>query len=170
MNDNGQKNLSQSDTAKIHNQMKPITFECSIETKKSANKICTNMADVTLWKDFNGYAMLPGIDEAVYELKTENMLGSIINVKNSDGSKHDETITKWNHGVQVEMLMNGFSAPLSKLSTHFVEEWSFNTIHDSTIVKRQFKLYAKSTFTKPFLWLISLLFRQAIKKHLKEIS
>jgi hypothetical protein len=65
--------------------------------------------------------------------------------------------------------MTGFSAPLSRLATEFVESWAFEREGTATRVTRSFELHPKSGFTRPALWLISLLLRRAIARHLREM-
>lgn len=137
---------------------------------KSGTEICNQITDVDRWPDFNGYGFLPGIDKAQYRKKMDGVQGSIIQVYNSDGSKHIEEITKWDEGIAIAMKMHGFSAPLNKLSTHFIEDWTFKKEGNKTLVIRKFSLYPKSIFTKPFLWLISKTLRKAVQQHLVDIS
>ena len=150
--------------------MKPITFECRKQIPKSAVEICTEIADVARWSEFGGYGVLPGIAHAEYETQTADMVGSRIRVRNTDGSGHVEEIYKWVLGKEVAMKFTGFTPPLSRLATHFTEEWTLTEHERGTAVTRSFALYATRPLARPALWLISLLFRRAIARHLDEIA
>ena len=150
--------------------MSPICFDCSHPIPKSATEICDEIADVARWSEFNGYGVLPGIEEAIFENRTDNMVGSRIRVRNGDGSSHVEEVLTWQSGEKVVLKFQDFSPPLSKLATHFTEEWVFKVQDNTTLVTRTFQMFPKSAFTRPFLWLISLLFRKAVAHHLSEIA
>jgi len=65
--------------------------------------------------------------------------------------------------------MTGFSAPLPRLATEFQESWSFERAGTATRVTRSFELHPKSAVTRPALWLISLLLRRAVARHLRQM-
>ncbi len=148
----------------------PIEFECSQVIPKSANAICTEIANLDRWSDFEGYAFLPGIQTATFEKHTEDMIGSRIRVLNKDGSTHFEEIDAWEVGQKVSMKLHEFSPPLSRLATHFNEEWEFQAQNGSTLTTRKFQLYPKNSGTRPFLWLIALFFKRAITQHLEGMA
>ena len=150
--------------------MKPIEFQCQIVMRKSAIDICNEILNVESWSDFNGYGFLPGIEKAEYRKQTDNVLGSVIQVYNSDGSKHIEEIIKWKNGGTISMKMHEFSSPVNKIATHFIENWTFTKEKNKTLLIRQFILYPKTIFTKPFLWLISKILKKAIQQHLITMS
>lgn len=150
--------------------MLPIKFEQSRLILKSSEEICSEIADVSRWSNFDGFLMLPGIEKAEYELKTEQMTGSRIRVQNTDGSRHTEEICVWNPAKNVVMKLYNFSPPLNRLSTHFIEEWQFSADGDATNVSRKFELFPKNVRSRPFLWLISLALRKAVARHLDIIS
>jgi hypothetical protein len=150
--------------------MKPITFQCSKAIPRSALEICSEIADVSRWSEFGGYGILPGIENAEYEKRTDNMVGSRIRVRNTDGSGHVEEISVWIPGKEVAMKLHEFTPPLSHLATYFTEEWILKAGNDATHVTRKFQMYPKRFMTRPFVWLISLLFRRAIARHLAEMA
>ena len=65
--------------------------------------------------------------------------------------------------------MGEFSPPLSRLATGFEETWDFRCIGPDTRVVRTFELHATSRATRPLLWLISLLLKRAIARHLRQM-
>ena len=65
--------------------------------------------------------------------------------------------------------MKEFSPPLSRLATGFEESWAFERVGNATRVTRTFELHPKSAFARPALWLISLLLRRAIARHLRQM-
>jgi hypothetical protein len=150
--------------------MKPIMFQCHRVIPRPADVICLEIADVTRWSEFKGYGVLPGVENARYEKRSDDMIGSRIRVRNSDGSEHVEVIYKWVLGEEVAMKFHDFTPPLSYLATHFTEEWNLKATSNGTHVTRTFRLYPSQRATRPLLWLISLLLRQAIRQHLENIS
>lgn len=146
--------------------MKPIGFTCRQLIHASGVEICAGIADTTRWSEFSGYGPLPGIESASYETCPDDMLGARIRVRNRDGSEHIESIYRWQPGVAVAMKLHEFTPPLSRLATHFTEEWSLQAQGQATLVTRRFQMFPVSAAARPLLWLISLLFRRAIDHHL----
>lgn len=150
--------------------MRPIRFACSQRIAQSAPAICAEIADVARWREFKGYGLLPGIADAVYEQRTETMIGSRVRVRNTDGSGHVEEFYAWEPTKQVAMKFDDFTPPLHYLATHFTEEWYFEPQTGGTLVTRKFQLFPKHAAARPVLWLISLVFRRAIARHLAEMA
>ena len=150
--------------------MTPIVFHCTAVIPAGASTICSRIADTTRWSDFRGYGILPGIKCADYETKTREMVGSRIRVCNTDGSGHVEEIVTWVDGSAVGVRLQEFVPPLSHLATHIDEAWSFQPEGSATRVTRTMHLYPRRSFTRPALWLISLLLRKAIALNLTEMA
>lgn len=150
--------------------MRPITFACNKIITTSAAEICSGIADVARWSEFKGYGFLPGILHAEYEKRTSDMIASRIRVRNTDGSGHVEEICEWDPSQKVIMKLHDFTPPLSRLATHFIEEWTFAAENSATLVTRKFQLYQKQSMTRPLLWLISLVLRRAVARHLTEMA
>jgi len=149
--------------------MKPITFSCEETLNVAAGVIAEQVLDVSKWTDFKGYLVLPGIKVAEFEIKTPAIVGSRIRVINTDGSTHVEEIVDWQPDQRIEMHMKEFSAPLSRLATGIEETWDFKRIDDATRVTRSFKMHPKSALARPVLWLISIILKKAIARHLRHI-
>ena len=149
--------------------MQPITFSCSVVLEMSADEIVRQILELENWSDFKGYGMLPGIKTAEFEIKTHEIVGSRIKVTNTDGSSHIEEIVQWQPDRRLTLHMKDFSAPLSRLATRFDETWNFEQSDSGTIVIRSFKLYAKSSVTRPLLWVISVFLKKAIARHLAQM-
>lgn len=150
--------------------MSPIVFECRQSLPHAPLAICENIADLTRWAEFTGYGPLPGIASAAYETRTPNMVGSRIRVQNKDGSGHVEEIYTWQPEQAVGMKLHEFTPPLRHLATHFTEDWRFRWEGNMTHVTRSFQLFPTRPTTRPVLWLISLLFRRAIARHLADMA
>ncbi len=150
--------------------MPPITFEARKTIPRTAAEIASEIADTARWREFQGYAILPGIESAEYERRTEEMTGSRVRVRNRDGSEHIEEITEWDAENKIVMSLHEFSAPLNRLATHFIEEWNFEAKNNGTLVTRKFQMFPRQSITRPFLWLISLFFRRAVALHLDEMA
>ena len=72
-------------------------------------------------------------------------------------------------GPAIRLHMQEFSPPLSRLATGFNETWEFSRIGRDTRVVRSFELHATSRVTRPLLWLISILLKKAIARHLRQM-
>lgn len=149
--------------------MRPITFSCTDTLALSPAEIAGRILDLANWSDFTGYSVLPGIRAAEFEVRTSGVVGSRIRVTNTDGSRHVEEIVEWQPDCSLRLLMNEFSAPLSRLATKFVESWTFERAGTATRVTRSFELHPKSAAARPALWLISLLLRRAVARHLRQM-
>ncbi|MEZ4869449.1 MAG: hypothetical protein R3C14_49455 [Caldilineaceae bacterium] len=154
--------------------MQPIHFECTKLIPEAATAIAANIADLSRWSEFSGYGVLPGIANAEYVVRTNDMLGSCVRVHNTDGSQHLEEFCVWDLGLrpgpQIVIKLHEFSPPLNRLATHFIEAWQFETHNSATLVRRSFQLFPKQPLTRPCLWLIALLFKRAIARHLAEMA
>lgn len=150
--------------------MRPIQFECQQLIPFSGDEVCTTISDMSQWPKFEGYGFLPGIRRAEYERRTANMVGSRIRVHNLDGSSHVEEIYHWLPGREIGMKLHQFSPPLSRLASHFTEDWRLESRPNGTYVTRTFHLYPGRNLTRPILWLISLVFRRAIAKNLAQMA
>jgi hypothetical protein len=149
--------------------MKPIIFSCEETLSIAPDVIAQHVLDVSKWPDFKGYAVLPGIKDAEFDVKTPGIVGSRIRVVTTDGSTHVEEIVGWQPDQRIEIHMKEFSAPLSRLATGIEETWDFQRIENTTRVTRSFKMHAKSAFTRPVLWVISILLKKAIARHLRQM-
>ncbi len=149
---------------------RPIVFSCSAVIPKRAEDICEDIANVNRWPGFSGFGPLPGIASAEYLIRTDEMSGSRISVRNTDGSRHVEDILDWEPGKRIRIKLHEFTPPLSRLATHFIETWQFEEAGGNSQTVRSFEIHPKSPSKRPLLWLISILFRQAIARHLADIS
>jgi hypothetical protein len=151
--------------------MNPIEFEVEKKIENSPKNICEKVLDVTTWSSFDGFGMLPGIEKAVYEKRTKEMIGSRIRVTNSDGTEHLEEILEWAAGRRIVMKIYEFPTTLSFIATHFIEEWNFTKSgKDKTLVTRRFQLFPTSFLTRPLLGQISSLMQKSIAKQLGEMA
>ena len=150
--------------------MRPITFRNNATLHLAPEVIAGQILDLARWPEFAGYGPLPGIKSAEFEARTPEVVGTRIRVTNRDGSTHAEEVVEWWPDRQVRLRMSDFSAPLSRLATEFVETWEFERDGAETRVTRSFDLHAKSRATRPVLWLISLLLRRAVARHLRQMS
>jgi hypothetical protein len=149
--------------------MRPITFSCADTLALSPADIAGRILDLANWTEFTGYAAPPGIRAAEFEARTPGVVGSRIRVTNMDGSSHVEEVVEWQPDRSLRLRMSGFSAPLSRRATEFVESGEFERAGTATRVTRSFELHPKSAVARPALWLISLLLRRAIARHLRQM-
>ncbi len=151
--------------------MNPIQFTVKKTVKTSAQEICEKVLDVTTWSSFDGHGVLPGIEKAEYEERTDEMIGSRIRVTNSDGTQHLEEILEWEAGKKLIMKMSEFPPSLSYIATHFIEQWNFKKSGENeTLVTRKFQLYPTSFLTRMLLGQIAALFEKAVERHLDEMA
>jgi hypothetical protein len=150
-------------------ELKPITFACEETLGMLPEQTAEQILDISQWSSFRGYAVLPGIRTAEFEVKTPEILSSRVRVTNTDGSSHVEEIVEWEPDRRVRLNMREFSLPLSRLATEFNETWEFSRIGLDTRVVRSFELHATSRVTRPILWLISILLKKAIVRHLRQM-
>ena len=150
--------------------MKPITFSCEATLADPPERIAEQILDLGLWPGFEGYGPLPGIRSAEFEVRTPEVIGTRIRVTDTDGSTHVEEIAEWEPDRRVRLRMGEFSPPLSRLALGFDETFEFERTGGQTRVVRRFELHPKSTATRPLLWLISLLLKRAIARHLRQMK
>jgi hypothetical protein len=150
--------------------MTPVTFTCRETLALASADIAGQILDLARWPEFTGYGPLPGIQSAQFEVRTPEVVGTRIRVTNTDGSTHAEEIVEWKPNSRLVLHMADFSPPLSRLATWFEEEWGFEPAGDATRVARTFRLYQRSVLTRPAVWLISLLLRRAVARHLRQIK
>ena len=149
--------------------MKPITFSCAETLSMSGDEIAEQILNLANWPDFKGFAVLPGIETAEFEVRTPEIIGSRIKVTNTDGSSHIEEIVEWQTNRRLKLHMQEFSPPLARLATGFLETWDFERGNGGTNVVRSFELHARSVLAWPLLWVISIFLKKAIARHLAQM-
>lgn len=147
-----------------------VRFSCVAELSLAPDEVAAQILDLSRWSGFKGYGLLPGVKAATFEDRTPGIVGTRIRVTNTDGSSHVEEIVEWDPNRNLKLSMHEFSAPLSHLATSFDENWEFERNGETTFVVRSFLLRPKSRFTRPAIWLISLLLKRAVARHLSELS
>jgi hypothetical protein len=150
--------------------MKPIEITILGMTRKSPQELCLEILDADRWSEFQGYAILPGIERAYFETKTSDWVGSRINVQNTDGSSHIEEIIDWDMGNRVALRLQDFNSPVQHLATHFVETWEFSPSAHGIEVARTMTLYPKNTLGWLMLIPISRFMKKAFEKHLVQLG
>jgi hypothetical protein len=140
----------------------PICFTCSRLIAASPAWLAAEAINLDNWASFSGYGPLPGVARAEWAERTDGLTGSRIEVQNTDGSRHVETIAGWEPDRSLRLELHDFQPPLARLATHFDEAWEFQPRGESTLVTRSFALHPASALTRPALWGISLLFRRAV--------
>ncbi len=149
--------------------MQPISFSCRATLPFTSAEIATQILRIDLWPSFTGYGPLPGIRSAEFEARTPDVIGTRIRVVNTDGSTHVEEVVDWEPERRLRLDLKEFSPPVSRLADRFEEVWEFTPTSGGTDVVRTMRLYARSRFSRPILWLISLLLRRALARHLRQM-
>ncbi len=150
--------------------MKPIEVKVAGVTRQSSQEICAEFLDTSRWSEFKGYAFLPGIEQAHFETKTPEVVGSKIKVRNTDGSSHVEEIIEWDVHHRIAVRFQEFESPLRNLATHFIEIWEFRDAAGGTEITRTMSMYPKGIAGGIMLIPISRLMRKAFEKHLSQMS
>jgi hypothetical protein len=149
--------------------MKPITFSCKESLEFATEDIAQRILDLSNWIDFEGFGPIPGIRFAEFEVRTPDIVGSLIRVTNTDGSKHVEEIIEWQPDHRLRLLMKDFSNPLARLARVFEETWEFERVGNETKITRSFRLHARSILARSLLLIIALFLKKAITRHLQQM-
>lgn len=149
--------------------MRPISFTCIENLSAAPGEIVSQILDPSYWPGFQGYGPLPGIREATLEVRTPEVVGTRFRVINTDGSSHLEEVVEWQPDRLLRLTMSDFSPPLSRLANRFIETWQFEPTQPGTQVSRTFELHCRSRLAWPALWLISLLLKKAVARHLRQL-
>lgn len=150
--------------------MRPIRFRCTTRLKIPRSHIFDGVADIDSWPSFTGYGPLPGVKQASFVHRTDNMIGSVIQVSNTDESTHREVIREWVPAEIIGLELNQFSPPLARIADSFYETWTFAESPDGTLIHRDMALYPHRSLYRPFLWLISHMLKAALSRHLRQIA
>lgn len=150
--------------------MAPITFTCRATVPFAPRQIADQILDLANWPQFQGYGPLPGIQKAAFEIRTPDIVGTRIQVTNTDGSRHMEEITVWQPDHHLQLQMKEFSPPLSYLATSFIEDWRFESSGSETQVVRSMQIHCRSVFTKLPMRLIAVLLKKAISRQLQQMQ
>lgn len=150
--------------------MRPIVVTATGEVPETPERIVARVMDVAQWTSFSGYGPLPGIREARFVERHEGLTGSRIEVVNTDGSRHTETVVEAELPHRLALRLDGFSPPLVHLASHFREDWAFEARGATTFVARSMTLYARGPVRRLLLWLISRLLQAALRRHLQEMA
>lgn len=149
--------------------MTPIEVDSRLAIPLPSQSIAAQILETENWRKFQGYGPIPGIASAEFELRTPEVVGSRIRVKNRDKSSHVEEIVEWVPSERLLLRMSEFSAPLGWFADHFEELWRFEPAGDETLVVRTIRLFPGNAPGKLLLRLISPLLRGAIDRHLRQI-
>lgn len=145
----------------------PVVVRCRRVLPVGGTQVAEGILDLAQWPGFIGYGPLPGVASAEFEVRTPEVLGTRIRVRNTDGSQHVEEIVHWDPSRRVVLRMTRFGPPLSHLATHFDETWDFGPGGEVT---RTMALHPRSWWSRPLLWLIGLLMRRALDRHLRSLG
>ena len=149
--------------------MSPITFSCEEPLPATPADIARNILDLSRWSEFTGYGVIPGIKSAVFDRRTDDIIGTRIRVTSTDNSSYIEEITEW-EPTRITIEMKELSAALAALATKIIERWELEPADGHTKVTRTFQLYAKSFLTKIPLHLIAVALKKAVSMHLQQLK
>lgn len=150
--------------------MKPITFSCDAILPAAPAEIASQILDLSRWLDFKGYGIIPGIQSACFEKRTEEIIGTQIRVTSTDDTSYLAVIVEWNPESRVVIARINFSGPLSALADSIEESWDFTESGNETRVTRTLKLAPKSFVAKAALYGVSIPLKRAIQLHLEQLQ
>ncbi len=151
--------------------MKPVEFTARKLVPQPAIEVSEGIADVDGWDDYDGYGIVPGIEKAVYEKRTDEIKGSTIRVTNSDGSQHREDIIEWIAGKRIIMKIYDFPLPLRTMASHFLEFWDFEENENGeTLITRRFQIFPTNVLTRPLVTQLASVLKKATIAHLDEMA
>jgi len=150
--------------------MKPVEIKIVGYIQKSSSEICKEILDTERWSEFKGYSILPGIKYAHFEVKTPELVGSKIRVRNKDDSSHIEEIIEWDVPNKISLRFQEFNSPLQHLATHFIETWEFRNSPNGTEASRIMTMYPKGLLGWLMLFPISKLMKKAFEKNLRQTN
>ena len=142
-----------------------ISFTVEVKYFQEPQYIFDSFLQIEKWNDFKGFGIIPGIKTANFIIKTDSIKGTIIWVKNSDGSSHKEEILAFEKDTYLKIKMYDFSKPLSYFASFFIEEWALKKIEDGCKVERSMTLHSKGMISKFILKVISRSLKKAIQVH-----
>ncbi len=145
--------------------MKPIQIHIHAQMDISPEEICATLLNTDRWSEFEGYSILPGIQEAHFETRTPNEIGSRIKVQNRDGSSHVEEIIEWDPNHKIALRFQDFTPPVSYFAKNFYEVWEFTRTDTATEVTRSMTMHPKNLFGWLILLPISTLMKKSFEKN-----
>jgi hypothetical protein len=148
--------------------MQPIEIKIQGIIPKTSAEICSLFQETERWSEFKGYSILPGVKSASFITRTPEMVGSLIQVQNTDGTSHIEEIIEWDVQRRVALRMQGFGTPLKHIATHFIETWEFSPAPGGTHVTRAMRFYPSGLLGWLALLPISYLMKKAFAVSLAE--
>lgn len=149
--------------------MPVIRFHCEATAARPAKHFFEEILRVEAWTSFKGYGPIPAIRSAAFVHRTESITGAIIRVENSDGSSHTETIIEWSPPDRLVMELAGFSPPLSRLASRFIEAWTFTPTPTGTHIRRDFTIEPRNALATPPLWIIARFLKRAVRRNLQAL-
>lgn len=144
--------------------MKPIVIAVEGVGSMSSEEVCASILDLDRWREFEGHGFLPGIERAVFEVRTPEVVGTRIRVFSKDGSEHVEEIVEWDTQRRIAMKFQDFQSPVRRLATGFLESWTFSPGTEGLRMRREMAMYPKGIFGWLMLRMISRMMRQAFLK------
>ena len=153
-----------------------IHFAVSAALPQSPDDIASAILDLSRWPEFTGWGPIPGVRSASWLVRTDDIVGSVIAVTNTDGSTHQEEITAWAPPDRLALRLFAFSRPLSLLAREFTEVWDFESVESSattavrTHARRTFELSSRSIITRPAVAVIGAMLYRAIIAQMTDLA
>ena len=142
-----------------------ISFTVEVKYFQEPQYIFDSFLQIEKWNDFKGFGIIPGIKTANFIIKTDSIKGTIIWVKNLDGSSHKEEILAFEKDTYLKIKMYDFSKPLSYFASFFIEEWALKKMEDGYKLERSMTLLSRGMISKFILKVISRSLKKAIHVH-----
>lgn len=141
------------------------TFTIQMDYYQDPKYIFDSFMQIEKWSDFKGFGIIPGIKNAKFIRKSNLVIGTLIQVENTDGSTHKEEFLEFDENRYLKIKMYDFSKPLSYLTEYFIEEWVLIKESDHYKIERSMNLQGKGFLSNFLLNIISKSLKNAIQKH-----
>lgn len=145
----------------------PVTLEFSTTSAApgTPEQVFAFITDLANWTSFAGWGPLPGIAEAALPAGESMRLGARVAVRNTDGSRHHEVVTRFEPGRAYAVRME-LTPPASYLMAGIDELVLLSLAAGGTHIERTFSVRPRSVLTYPMVWFSThVMLRRAVLAH-----
>ena len=140
-------------------------FTTVSRTSATPDEAFAFILDTSEWPRFTGYGPMPGIVHAATVDGAPIHLGSVVEVTNTDGSRHREVVVAFERPSVYAVRME-LPASVRLLLDRVEERVEIVGRPDGCEVTRRFEVVPRAVLVWPFAWLIArFLLRGAVERH-----
>lgn len=142
-----------------------LEFSTTSETAGTPAQVFAFITDLANWTSFAGWGPLPGIAEAALPAGETMQLGARVAVRNTDGSRHCEVVTRFEPGRAYAVRME-LTPPASYLMAGIDELVLLSPLAAGTRIDRTFSVRPRSVLTYPMVYFSTyVMLRRAVLAH-----